>query len=160
MKITNKYCIVNPFWLYLPCTASPTIRLWCTAFCFEGWVGKYIQNRIQSEETATGASTGDDDWVIHVLWRWKYSISSLTWASCVAYSDWMAAKAWWRGKQEYYSHVFLLLMALIGSAGTNLFYYEYLIIESDGNFCRGQLGWQSLRCYWRRIYNLWRRASF
>lgn len=61
----------------------------------------------QEEETATGASTGVDDSVT-TRKRGDYSISSLTWASCVAYPFWLAAKAWCWDEQEYNSHVFFL----------------------------------------------------
>ena len=50
---------------------------------------------------------GDD--TIAALIAWRLYISSLTWASCVAYPFVMAAKARVRDEQKYDSHVFFCI---------------------------------------------------
>lgn len=53
---------------------------------------------------------GDD--TIAVLIAWRLYISSLTWASCVAYPFVMAAKARVRDEQRYDSHVFFVYVRI------------------------------------------------
>ena len=77
-------------------------------FCHQTWQF----DKIQSEETATGASTLWWRFSRHALVRGHYCISSLTWASCVARSDWMAAKAWWRDEQKYDTHVWTEIVSI------------------------------------------------